>query len=233
MENKLKKIVKYFLLVLMICIGFGLLPNPIKAQETDPVECNCVKFARTKIPSLPSGLLTTASKQAIINTLFPRVGSAAIFSYNHIGVVTNAGINPSGEIIVSLIEANYSPCKIAPRTGTLRELQIVGFFDPAYSPGSSFPQIIQTSTNVISAGQPATVTVAAKGVNTSSIRAVILGGSYCTGFDKCQIPSNAIQAVGSNQYQIPLQLNERANFTLYLFDSSNGKSSNGAPLAAR
>jgi hypothetical protein len=107
--------------------------GPAKLAACEQHRCNCVLYARCRVPSLPYGLHTTQDKRRIINSNSPRVGSVAIHSYNHVSVVTRVetirrlnGVST----IVTINEANYVSCRITTRRGTPAELGIVGYFRP-------------------------------------------------------------------------------------------------------
>ena len=92
---------------------------------------NCVKYARSLVPSLPYGLWTIGDKKKIINDKKSKIGSVAIMNvgipWGHVGVV----IAKSGQGQYKTIkEANFKTGKITERTGTSAELKILGYFNP-------------------------------------------------------------------------------------------------------
>lgn len=121
------------LLLVATLVGGGTLVtasfNPKPAQAAQNVACNCVLFARSRVPSLPYGLDTLDSKRRIINSYSPTVGAVAVMavgSYGHVGVVTS--VNGNGTITVD--ESNYRSCQFGTRTGTPANLRVLGYFKP-------------------------------------------------------------------------------------------------------
>ena len=105
-------------------------PKPATAQNN---ACNCVLYARSQVPSLPFGLNTQPQKAAIINSYTPSIGAVAVFSYNHVAVVTRVEtiVRPSGNyVVVTITEANYIACQIGTRRGIPASLGIIGYFRP-------------------------------------------------------------------------------------------------------
>ena len=100
-------------------------------NENNPNKCNCVKFARSIVPSLPFGLWTIGDKKKIINSQTSRVGAVAIMNvglpWGHVGVVIER--SDSGKY-KTIKEANFKLCKITERTGTTKDLKILGYYDP-------------------------------------------------------------------------------------------------------
>lgn len=98
-------------------------------NRTDKNKCNCVIFARSKVPSLPYGLWTLCDKAKIINCYEPKVGLVAIIktaqTWGHVAVVTYA----KGRHI-TILEANYRSCTITERHDTPANLKIIGYFAP-------------------------------------------------------------------------------------------------------
>jgi hypothetical protein len=88
---------------------------------------NCVLYARCKVPSLPTGLTSYASKLAIIRTQTASVGRVAICqtssTYGHVAVV----VGVSGSTI-TLRESNYCGTYISERSGTKSALSIQGYY---------------------------------------------------------------------------------------------------------
>ncbi len=124
------------------CLLFALAVLFVSADRVDVtaaerIECNCVLYARSRVPSLPFGLNTREQKWAIINSHTPRVGSVAIHSYNHVSVVTSVWVvrvpvtgGHRDDVYVKILEANFRPCQITTRTGTPAALGIVGYYQP-------------------------------------------------------------------------------------------------------
>jgi len=100
-------------------------------NTTDPNRYNCVKFARSLVPSLPYGLWTIWDKKKIINTKTSRVGAVAIMNvglpWGHCGVIIQRSKHGSRKTIR---EANFKTGKITERKGKTRELKIIGYYDP-------------------------------------------------------------------------------------------------------
>lgn len=98
-------------------------------NTTDKNRCNCVKWARDKVPNLPFGLWTIYDKKKIINSHKAKIGRVAIMNialpWGHVGIVTGKGSN---RIVIK--EANYKFCKITERQGTEKDLSIIGYFNP-------------------------------------------------------------------------------------------------------
>jgi hypothetical protein len=95
----------------------------------EDIKCNCVLYAKSKVPSLPGGLWTLADKMKIVNSYIPLVGEVAIMNYaypwGHVGIV----VAVNGDKI-TIEEANFKRCEITRRTGTREELRILGYFRP-------------------------------------------------------------------------------------------------------
>jgi hypothetical protein len=92
----------------------------IQSSAAQGAQCpwpSCVLWARTQVPSLPTGLETYTGKLAIINHQFPRVGSVAVHlirdkkgnnnGVGHVSVIRNVTINNDGSLRLSIQEANY------------------------------------------------------------------------------------------------------------------------------
>jgi hypothetical protein len=97
------------------------------ACGTTTNKSNCVLYARCKVPSLPTGLTTYASKLAIIRTQTASVGRVAICqtssTYGHVAVV----VGVTGTTI-RLRESNYCGATISERSGTKSALNIKGYY---------------------------------------------------------------------------------------------------------
>lgn len=117
----------------IVLVGLVLPNTPLGPAEAmagcEVNRCNCVLYARCRVPKLPFKLDTTAQKQAIVNAQAPLVGSVAIFTYNHVAVVTRVE-NVNGKTVVTIDEANYVGCTITTRRGTPGDLKIFGYFRP-------------------------------------------------------------------------------------------------------
>lgn len=194
--------------------------------------CNCVLYARSQVPSLPYGLDTLASKIAIINHRFPRVGSVAVHNYSpdgHVSVVRNVVVQSDGNLYLTIDEANYKSCEFSRRYGTPDGLNIVGYYDPTYPSGQSSPKLDSLSTSTGAAGRPFIVTAYGSGFDPYSVRAVILGPG-CSTFNSCVVPNGALSNRSSSSAQVPLTLNNRGAYHLYLSNASSGKTSNGKKI---
>lgn len=100
-------------------------------EENTPYKCNCVKYARSKVPNLPFGLWTIWNKKAIINSQKSKEGNIAIMDigkpWGHVGIVVKRIKKGKYKTIR---EANFRRCKITERTGTTKKLKILGYFNP-------------------------------------------------------------------------------------------------------
>lgn len=98
-------------------------------NKTDPNRCNCVFYARKRVPKLPYGLWTIWNKKKIINSHKAKIGRVAIINtglpWGHVAVIVGKG---SDRIVIQ--EANYYTCKITERQGTEKDLKILGYFNP-------------------------------------------------------------------------------------------------------
>jgi len=90
--------------------------------------CNCVKYARRKVSSLPFGLWTIWDKKRIINSRKARKNRVAIirtrFIWGHVAVVTSVG--KDGRIRIK--EANWRSCRKTIRKGYEKDLKILGYY---------------------------------------------------------------------------------------------------------
>lgn len=205
-------------------------------STTENLACNCVLWARSQVPSLPTNLTTYSQKLAIINHRFPRVGSVAVIyvpsgpsaPYGHLAVVRGVTINSNGSLNVRLQEANWSPCEITWRTGTPESLRIQGFFDPAYTSGAASPKLDNVSPSSGLAGVRFYTTATGFGFDPNTAQGIVLGG-WCDSFYKCVVPTNVILNRSSGSLRIPLTLGA-GKYMLYIFNSGSGKTSNGKPI---
>ncbi len=148
--KKVKKLLSILLVaVMLICIA-PIADLGIKASAATCVDLypdstygyNCVAYARSQVPSLPSGITYYNEKLAIINTYTPVVGAVAIIpssnspSYGHVAVVF--GINGSQ---ITVRDGNYHPGYITERTGTASELKIQGYWAPSQSGHNPTPNL--------------------------------------------------------------------------------------------
>jgi hypothetical protein len=104
--------------------------------DTATNRCNCVLYARCKVPSLPFGLVTYANKVAIINSQSAATGSVAIMNigppYGHVAVVTSVTRDSrTGKVTsITVTEANYRSCQITTRSGSPESMKVTGYFRP-------------------------------------------------------------------------------------------------------
>jgi len=100
-------------------------------STTDLLRCNCVFYARERVPKLPFGQWTIKDKKKICNDHTPKVGSIAIMNvglpWGHFGVVKEVGSHH-----ITIEEANFKNCKITKRHDTSANLMIIGYFNPNY-----------------------------------------------------------------------------------------------------
>jgi len=90
---------------------------------------NCVLYARSRVPLLPTGMSDLAGKKRGINSYSPSPGSVAIMnvgSVGHVGVVEQ--VHPDGTITIR--EANYIAGQVGSRRGTPSALRILGYYRP-------------------------------------------------------------------------------------------------------
>ena len=211
-------------------------PTPPPVCDDTTVQGNCVKYARTQV-ALPSKDLTSyQAKLSIINHRFPRVGSVAVMpapdtlaAYGHLSVVRNVAIRSDGGLQLTVQESNYGDCAITTRSITPEKRNIQGYFDPAYPSGQSSPRLDGVAPASGPVGKQFIVTVNGSGFDSGSVQGIILGG-WCDSFNKCVVPTSAITNRGSTSVQIPVTLNSPGTYTLYVFNSVAGKTSNGKPI---
>lgn len=100
----------------------------------------CVAYARSRAPGLPSGLFSMADKRRIINANKCKAGSVAIISYGsvgHVAYVEKCDRDGKKEGI-TIVEANWKAGKITKRKASSsdglraaeRELGIEGYWQP-------------------------------------------------------------------------------------------------------
>jgi molybdopterin-binding protein len=206
------------------------------ASSTDNLACNCVLWARSQVPSLPSGLTSYSQKLAVINHRFPRVGAVAVINVpsgptsanGHLAVVRGVAINHDGSLQLTLQEANWTSCQITWRSGTPASLNIQGYFDPAYPAGATSPRLDLASPASGTSGRQFYTTASGVTFEANSAQAIILGG-WCDSFYKCVVPNNVMTNRSSASLRIPLTMGV-GNYMLYIFNSNSGKTSNGKPI---
>jgi len=201
--------------------------------------CECTDYAHDLVPTLPHGLFTYQDKENTINHLFPQgnggqMSSVAVHnigSVGHVSVVTGVSVKLNGNLNVSLTEKNLQlDCRITTRTSTMEAMNIVGYFDPRYSVTSSFPNVAYAYNTTGTATVPFTVNLSGSSFDTGSMKAIILGGSYCTTFTACQVSNGFLQNKTSSSVDVPLQLNIAGSYRLYIHNANTGKTSFGAAI---
>lgn len=129
-----------FTLAVALLAAGGVVWSPRAASaQSGGMYCNCVEYARSRVPTLPRGMTTMAGKKAGINSYSPAVGAVAIIQVGgkyrdigHVAVVT--AVNPyNGRITIE--EANYSACRFTRREGPQASLNIVGYYVPPRASG--------------------------------------------------------------------------------------------------
>lgn len=198
------------------------------SNTSNNIACNCVLYARSKVSSLPSGLNTQADKARIINSRFPKVGTIAIHSINHVSYVERTEVASDGTIRITLREANYQACQITSRSGTASQLGIIGYFDPAFSAGNTPPEVTSATPTSFRAGTQS-ITFSGRGFDAGSVQVVVLGGA-CSTWGRCVIPTSVITNRSSNRMTAPFTINGRGRYTAYIFNSREGRSSNGISI---
>lgn len=98
--------------------------------STASTRCNCVLYARCRVPRLPFGLTSYQDKVRVINSRTPTVGSVAVMNiyppYGHVAVVE--AVHRDGRITVR--EANYVRCAVTSRTNLPARMAVAGYFRP-------------------------------------------------------------------------------------------------------
>lgn len=98
-------------------------------DDKDVNRFNCVKWVRARVTNLPFGLWTIYDKKKIIDTKNAKKGRVAIMDYcfpiGHLGIVKDVSGN-----FITILEANFLMGKITERIGKMKELKILGFFNP-------------------------------------------------------------------------------------------------------
>ena len=96
---------------------------------------NCVLFARSRVPSLPTGMLDWKGKLKAVNSYSPVAGSVAMIPYQSLGHV--AYVEQVSGNTITLIEANFSFGNITRRVSTgssladaAARLKIAGYYRP-------------------------------------------------------------------------------------------------------
>jgi hypothetical protein len=227
-----------FLVALTIISSALLMLQPTTASVCDDttVQGNCVKYARTQVKLPPDNLTYYQAKKNIINHRFPTVGSVAVMpapgslaEYGHVSVVRNVQLRADGGVSLTVQESNYGDCAITTRTVTPESRSIQGYFDPTYPSGQSSPRLDSVSPSSGTAGQQFYITATGAGFEASSARGMVYGG-WCDAFGKCAIPNDVITNKSSTSLRIPVTITTPGTYTLYIFNSAAGKTSNGKPI---
>lgn len=230
-----------FLIALTVVSLALLLSQPTNAFVCDDntLQGNCVKYARTQVALPQTDLTSYQAKQSIINHRFPTVGSVAVMpapgtlaKYGHVSVVRNVKLKPDGSLELTVEESNYGDCAISKRTVTPESRTIQGYFDPTYPSGQSSPRLDAVSPSSGTAGQQFYITATGDGFEASGARGMIYGG-WCDAFGKCAIPNDVITNKSSTSLRIPVTIGTPGTYTLYVFNSSAGKTSNGKPITIK
>ena len=129
-QTKVKVLILFMVLISFVLnIAISAAVTTTVLNTTDPNRSNCVLYARSRCPSLPTGLNTLQDKKNIINSTSPSVGSVAIidsgYAAGHVAYVTEV----SGSTI-TIEEANWGGARITRRKGTAAELNILGYYSP-------------------------------------------------------------------------------------------------------
>ena len=224
-----------FVLTTLSLIGSASPISPLVCDDTT-LQGNCVLYARSQVPSLPTGLTTFQGNLNIINHRFPRQGSVAVMpapgslaAYGHVSVVRQVAVRSDGGLKLTVDESNYGDCAITRRTITPEQRNIQGYFDPAYPSGQSSPKLDSVTPSNGPVGKQFIITANGSGFDSGNVQAIILGG-WCDAFNKCAVPTAAITNRSSNSIQIPVTLNSPGTYRLYVFNSGAGKTSNGKPV---
>lgn len=103
-------------------------PIPVVVEEkinySAPIECSCVKFARTLVPSLPLG----DARDLKPNATLPRIGAIVILNYDgtyHLAVQIS---KVSTENTYTVDDFNYQPCEETKRIISADDERIIGYW---------------------------------------------------------------------------------------------------------
>jgi hypothetical protein len=231
--------IAFLFFVTFLVISLVLTTPPAADSQTcdsNTVQGNCVKYARSQVNLPQTDLTYYQAKLNIINHRFPTVGSVAVMpapktlaQYGHLSVVRNVKLRSDGGVELTVQESNYGDCAITTRTVTPESRNIQGYFDPKYPSGQSSPRLDSLSPSSGSAGKQFYITATGDGFDSSSARGMIYGG-WCDAFGKCAIPTDVITDRSSTSLRIPVTITSPGTYTLYIFNSAAGKTSNGKPI---
>ena len=112
----------------------------IQAEVIGNFAGECVAYARSRVPGMPSGLYTMNDKRRMINSNKCKAGSVAVIEYGsvgHVAVVEKCDREGKKEGN-TITEANWQRGKITKRKASSsdglraaeRELRIVGYWKP-------------------------------------------------------------------------------------------------------
>jgi hypothetical protein len=73
------------------------------------------------------------------------------------------------------------------------------------------------------------VSVNSSGFDAATAQGMIFGG-WCDAWNKCPVPNDVIMNKSSTYMVVPMTLNSPGTYTLYIFNSASGKTSNGKPI---
>lgn len=106
-----------------------------KSLGKGPNSDNCVLYARSRVPTLPTGMLDWKGKLAAVNARTPAAGSVAMIPYGQVGHV--AYVESVTGNTITIIEANFSFGNMTRRISTgssladaASRLHIAGYYRP-------------------------------------------------------------------------------------------------------
>lgn len=124
-----------------LVLAVGAAQAAITTEVVGTFNGECVAYARTKVPSLPRGLVTFNDKLRVINSHSCRAGSVAVIdagnNIGHVAVIESCDSSGSMQGM-KITEANWKPGLITLRksrvsgsiTKSEAELRIRGYFRP-------------------------------------------------------------------------------------------------------
>lgn len=241
-EGEMYKISNYLRIFSVLILAL-IVNNSVNAQcNQSTIAGNCVLYVRSAVSPMPSTNLTYYSaKKSIMNHLFPTEGSVAVmpapspFTENgHVAVVRAVTILSDGRLSLTLEESNWGECAVRKHYNiTTDSRNIQGYYDPKfYNSNLPTPKINGLTDYIGVKAKELIVGVSGEGFDTGSVQAIIMGG-WCDSFGKCKVENNFIREKTSTGMKIPVTLNSPGIYTLYLFNSQSGKTSNGQQLDIR
>lgn len=231
---------KNLLLLSLILSVYCLAAQTVFGQcDQSTIGGNCVLYVRSAVSPMPSTNLTTYSaKLSIINHRFPTIGSVAVMpapspytANGHVAVVRAVKILSDGKLSLDLQESNWGACSVQMHYNvTTDSRNIQGYYDYRYyNSNEATPQINGLTNFSGNSGTQLNVGVSGAGFDTGSVEGIILGG-WCDSFDKCKVRNDVILNKTATSMQVPVTLNSPGTYTLYLFNSRTGKTSNGQQI---